>query len=50
MSKYKLIAIEDHLTASLHLAEQAKIGLLVYLIQMVILEVRDRIRAKERDN
>lgn len=44
MDKLKLIAIEDHLKAAIMLAEQANIGLLIYLLNVALLDVQDRIK------
>ncbi|WP_153513868.1 hypothetical protein [Agrobacterium sp. ICMP 6402] len=50
MDNSKLMAIEGHLKAALLLAEQANIGLLIYLLSMVLLEVQDRMKGRTRDN
>lgn len=50
MDKSKLMAIEDHLKAALLLAEQANIGLLIYLLNMVLMDVRDRLSGKVKEN
>ncbi|SOC93528.1 hypothetical protein SAMN05216358_3707 [Rhizobium sp. AN5] len=46
MDRSKLIAIEDHLKAALLLAEQANIGLLIYLLNMILMDVQGRLSGK----
>lgn len=50
MDKPTLIAIEDHLNAALILVEKADIGLLIYLINMILLDVRDRLSGKIKES
>lgn len=50
MERSKLIAIEDHLKAALVLAEQANIGLLIYLLNMILIDVQDRLAGRIKEN
>lgn len=50
MDRPTLLAMEDHLIAALRLAEKANIGLLIYLINMILMDVRDRLSGKVKEN
>lgn len=50
MDRPTLRAIEDHLIAALRLAEKADIGLVIYLINVILMDVRDRLSGKIKEN
>lgn len=43
MDRSKLIAIQDHLNAALLLAEQVNMGFLIYMLNMILMDVQDRL-------
>jgi hypothetical protein len=50
MDRSKLISIEDHLKAALLLAEQANVGLLIYLLNMILIDVQDRLAGRIKEH